>query len=175
MKRILFILATLFCIASLPAQNYNKYFTQNIHERGKLYFVFPQKMKGVKGDSKKAYLSYDFTYLDSENKVSLLTTCFTKEPFVVDSIHVVLPSGRTQSYGIEKIYNERKKGYWNGRNRCYIDFSLWCDMFQGTEPYRLILSSVKGKRIDFTFSKKSWKKNKEIINFLQTLIEMNRN
>lgn len=175
MKKILFFIAALSFGVGLTAQNYSKYFTQNIHEKGKLYFILPMDMEGVKENTGKAALSYDFTYLDSEERVSLLSTCSTPEAFLADSLHIVLPSGKRQSYPIEKIYNEKKRSKWNSRNRCYIDFSLWQDMYKSDEPYTLILTSSNQGKVAFKDSARRWKKKKEIVNFVQTIIEMNRN
>ncbi|WP_288149419.1 hypothetical protein [Bacteroides acidifaciens] len=174
MKTLSFLIAALFCITGLSAQNYNKYFTQNVHEKGMLYFIFPTDMESAKENTSKATLNYDFTYLDSQDSVALLSTCSTKNPLLIDSLHVVLPSGKQRSFPVERIFNEKKKNKWNSRTRCNIDFALWEEMYKNEQAYTLVYTSRSNTSLAFTDSPRKWKKNKNIIHFIQSLIAMNR-
>lgn len=175
MKRLFFVLI-LFAYFPLGAQNLKGFYVQTMHPEGLLYFVYPQKMTELKGESKlcRGPLSYDYTYLDARDSVTLLFSVESNAAFSADSLFVELPDGGMHAYAIEMIYCEPHKNAWRCRLRCVLHYDEWEQMYR-TEPFTLTLFSVKdGTRVSFKDKSSVWSKVRARFARLQEVIRLNR-
>lgn len=175
MKRLYFFVILL---AGLPlgAQNLKGFYVQKMHPDGLLYFVYPQKMPEVKGGVKlcRGPLSYDYTYLDARDSVTLLVSVETNKAFRADSLFVDLPDGSRYACATEMIYCEPFKNIWKCRLRCVLPYGKWEQMYR-TEPFMLTLFTVKDNvRLCFKDKPGVWSKVRARFARLQEMIRLNR-
>lgn len=176
MKR-LFYLAILWVCLSAEAQDLKKFYIQTLHAEGMLYFVFPQKMPEVKEGKRgcREDLSYDYTYLDARDSVSLLMTTFTEPIFNADSVRIGFPSGEQKAIATEMIYCQSTQKGWECRLRCTLHYNDWLRMYHGAQPFTLTLAA-KGSDWQPCFGDKPGKWAKLSTRFirLQEIIRLNR-
>ncbi len=165
MNRLLSILVLIFCGACVHSQDITKFYKQSIHSEGFLYFVYPQKMsqkKSESGNISKKDLSYDYTYLDSKDSVTILMTLTTSMPYRPDSVDIKYNSGNQEnsiSAKAEILYVESQKKYWKTRVRATVGYGEWADIYECPTPMTVSFSSDKDKqKIEFMDSQKKWKK-----------------
>lgn len=173
MKRALLLFFVVILATSAVAKNFNKAFLMNIHQDGKLYFVYETEMascggKGVKG------LRYDYTHIDSDDKVSMLATCTTDNPTKVDSFFIVLPSGERLEHKVEIIYNEASRKGWQNRFRCEIARDVWFDIYESEQPFAVEVHMMDGSVITYKDSERNWQKSRDKMLFIQKIIELNK-
>lgn len=166
----------MFMALPLGAQNLKGFYVQKIHTDGLLYFVYPQKMAGMKENMKlcRGPLSYDYTYLDARDSVTLLVTVETYAVFSADSLFVSLPDGSRHACAAEMIYCEPHKNAWRCRLRCMLPYGTWEQMYRD-KPFTLTLFSAKGG-VSLCFKDKAGAWSKVCARFarLQEMIRLNR-
>ncbi len=173
------LLITYLCLSSFcaHAQSLKDFYIQALHAKGKLYFVLPQKMnvaKEVKNFCAKS-LSYDYTYLDSSDSVSILMTVTTNDVFKADSMIVSLSERTTMRYGVEIIYINPLKRGWESRVSCKITENDWQEMYQGEQPFKItFFSSGSSIRPAYLDKPSKWKKISSKFLKLQEMIRINR-
>lgn len=165
MNKILSILVFLVSFTYINAQDITKFYKQSIHTEGLLYFVYPQKMSIKKGESSnicKKDLSYDYTYLDSKDSVTILMTITTSVPYKPDCIEITYNSGTQKSSvsgNTEILYVESQKKNWITRVRTTIGYSDWTNIYKSPTPITVSFSSDTDKqKIEYMDSQKRWKK-----------------
>lgn len=174
--RRLFLVIVLFMALPLGAQNLKGFYVQKIHPDGLLYFVYPQKMAELKGDMKlcRGALSYDYTYLDARDSVTLLMTVETNAVFSADSLFVDLPEGVRYACAVEMIYREPWKKAWRCRVRCVLTYDLWERMYKA-RPFTFTLFSAED-HVALCFRDKAgaWPKVRARFGRLHEMIRLNR-
>lgn len=175
MKQLLFVILLSVCLP-LGAQNLKGFYVQTMHPEGLLYFVYPRNMAVLKGESKlcRESLSYDYTYLDARDSVTLLVSVETNVAFSADSLFVDIPDGSRCAYATELIYCEPHKNAWKCRLRCVLPYDKWEQMYRAT-PFTLTLFSMKDNT-SVSFKDKSgvWSKVRARFARLQEVIRLNR-
>lgn len=175
MRRLFFVIV-LFMALPLGAQNLKGFYVQKIHPDGLLYFVFPQKMAELKRSMKlcRSPLSYDYTYLDARDSVTLLVTVETNTVFGADSLFVDLPDGARYACKVEMIYREPRKKAWRCRARCMLPYDVWERMYKA-QPFSLTLFSVQDHvALCFRDKSRTWSKVRACFGRLQEMIRLNR-
>ena len=175
MKRILFLSFLLCWCLSMTAQRNNKFYKQSVHAEGALYFVNPQTMPEIKGN--KTYcskpLSYDYTYLDSRDSVTLLMTIVSKNIYKPDYLQVT--GSIEKQYPLELIYCEMAKKGWKSRLKCQIPYDDWKKLYHAAVPFVLEFHAVDGEvQPRFSDKPRSWKKLCDDFIRLQELIDVNK-
>lgn len=163
------------CCLSLTAQKKNKFYRQSPYSEGTLYFVNPQSMPEVKGN--KMYctkpLSYDYTYLDGRDSVTLLMTIVTKKMYKPDHLQITGPIEK--QYPIELLYCEMDKKAWKSRLSCLISYEDWKKMYRAAAPFVLELHSENGEvQPRFSDKPRGWEKLCEDYIRLHDLIDLNK-
>lgn len=165
MNKILFVLLLISSFTTIDAQNINKFYKQTINSEGLLYFVFPQEMSINKSKSTvicKKELSYDYTYLDSRDTVTVLCTITTSIPYKSESVEISYYNGINQTIilrNTEILYIEPKGKNWNTRLRIPITYDEWKSIYSSPIPFSI--SFIEGKenhRIEYKDKKKKWEK-----------------
>lgn len=165
MNKILSILVFWVSFTYINAQDITKFYKQSIHTEGLLYFVYPQKMSIKKGESSnicKKDLSYDYTYLDSRDSVTILMTIATSVPYKPHCIEITYNSGTQKSSvsgNSEILYVESQKKNWITRVRTTIGYNEWVNMYKSPIPITVSFSSDTDiQKIEYMDSQKRWKK-----------------
>lgn len=173
MKRVFLLFFVVILAAGAVAKNLNKAFLTNIHQDGKLYFVYESEMASCDGRGVKS-LRYDYTHIDSYDKVDMLATCSTDMPTKVESLCIVLPSGERLEYKVESIYNEAKRKVWLNRFRCEIKRDVWFDLYDTEQPFIVELRMTDGRVMTYKDSERDWQKSRDKMLFIQELINLNK-
>lgn len=162
---------------TVSAQNLKNFYRQAPHAEGALYFVLPQQMSEAKSQNGMLCesLSYDYTYLDSRDSVTLLLTLTTKEIFRADSLQIETPSGQSRKYGVQTLYYNPVKNCWECRIRTVIPYKEWEAMYHSVEPFALVFSSAESEeRLRFSDKPSKWEKIRSRYVHLQDLIRLNK-
>lgn len=111
---------------------------------------------------RKKDLSYDYTYLDSRDSVTILMTITTSVPYKPDNIDITNNSGTQKSSvsGNTKIlYVESQMKNWRAKIRTTIGYSEWTNIYKSPTPITVSFSSDTGKpKIEYMDSQRKWKK-----------------
>ena len=111
---------------------------------------------------RKKDLSYDYTYLDSRDSVTILMTITTSVPYKPDNIDITNNSGTQKSSvsGNTKIlYVESQMKNWRAKIRTTIGYSEWANIYKSPTPITVSFSSDTGKpKIEYMDSQRKWKK-----------------
>lgn len=145
----------------------------NIHQEGKLYFIYETEMPSCEGKRMKS-LRYDYTHIDSHDKVSMLATCSTDRAVKVDSLYITLPSGAKCGYKVESIYNEADRKGWHHRFRCEIERDAWFELYKTEQPFIIELHLTDGTTILYKDSERQWQKTRDKMLFIQDVILLNK-
>ncbi len=173
-------LTTLLSTSPVSSQNIDKFYIQSPHKDGLLYFVFPQKMSVQKEAEYicKKPLSYDYTYLDANDSVTVLMTLFTSEAFIPEQIHISINNGSTViDRNTEMLFTEPEKGNWKIRIKTNISLEEWTNIYQSSISTPPIFSfSAQGKTFipSYQDNSKRWKKVSSKFRRLLKLITINR-
>lgn len=165
MNRLLSILIFIINFTSVQSQDISKFYKQTIHSEGLLYFVYPQKMSIKKSELTnicKNNLSYDYTYLDSKDSVTILMTITTSVPYKPDRINITYNLGtqkKSISRNAEILYVESQKKYWKTRVRASFKYDEWTDIYNSLTPITICFTSDTEKhKIEYMDSQKKWEK-----------------
>lgn len=159
-------------------QELGGFYKQSIHPEGLLYFIFPQQMpasKNRKSIGKKA-LSYDYTYLDSRDSVTLLMTMNTTEPFIPDSL-IISENGKNPiiKRNLTILYVEAKGKHWVARTKAQMAFEEWIYLYScKTPPQYIFTSKEKALSLIYSNNERNWKKISGKFQKIQELIKINR-
>ena len=176
MKQLFCIVTLLLCLP-MTAQNLGKFYKQALHSEGSLYFVLPQEMSELKIGKEQCCkpLSYDYTYLDARDSVTLLMTTVTKSLFKADSLSISFYVGEQRSYVTELIYCKSVKRGWECRIHCVLPYNDWKLMYQGAEPFTFTLfSKENNSRLSFSNKSGKWSEISTKFVRLQDIIRLNR-
>ena len=127
-------------------------------------------MPKCEGNSTKKGMTFDMTYLSNDDdSVSFTSTIVTNHASPIDSvtIHSNQHSIRTN---IEQIYCEPHKNKYIWRIRYYITWTQWKELYNNQTPYIIEFE----KDLMFSFHKKKWEKEKNDINNILQIIELNK-
>lgn len=125
MKRLFVFFSLLSCVGG-SAQDMKNFYRQAGHDEGTLYFVLPREMAccGAKPGGFSGSLSYDYTYLDARDSVTMLMTVATDGIFEADSVCFETVQGAF-GFGVEPIFRMAGKREWQSRLRCVVPYGLW--------------------------------------------------
>lgn len=174
MKRLSLLAVVLLLGLQAVAQDMKKFYMQNLHPDGLLYFVLPQEMPEVK-DARKVCLkplSYDYTYLDARDSVTLLMTVTTNEVFGPDTLRLAGLS-QEKAFPVEQIYCDLVKKGWECRVGCQLSYADWEEMYRNARPFVLSLSG-NGICARFACKPDDWEKLRACFVRLQDVIRLNR-
>ena len=136
-------------------------------DNGTVYFVVPQKMAKVSDSKALKNLSYDVSYLNSEDSVSFLGTVISRkfQKFTEATISAKgLPEIQAD---IEVIYIEPKGNKYENRLRIRISYKDFKNLYSNSVPY--VVDYGNGLR--FGFKDKSWFKESHFMNDVFIMIE----
>lgn len=115
-------------------------------------------------------MTFDITYLSGdEDSVSFTSTIVIPSPMSSDSVCIKYGANKIKAR-VEHIYCEPYKSFFISRNRYYIKWKEWKDMYENNTPY--IVDFNNGTR--FSFKKKKWEKERKIIIKIIEMIELNK-
>ncbi len=175
MKRLFVFFSLLSCVGG-SAQDMKNFYRQAGHDEGTLYFVLPREMAccGAKPGGFSGSLSYDYTYLDARDSVTMLMTVAADGIFEADSVCFETVQGAF-GFGVEPIFRMAGKREWQSRLRCVVPYGLWEEMYSASEPFVLrVFSSESGACLRFSDKGKIWKKIRPYFGKLQETIRLNR-
>ncbi len=175
MKRLFVLFSLLSCVGA-SAQTMKNFYRQAKHDEGTLYFVLPREMACCEAKPREVAgsLSYDYTYLDSRDSVTVLMTVTTGWAFEADSVCFEIARG-AWGFGVEPIYCTVGKRERQNRLRCIVPYDLWVEMYRAPEPFVLrIFSSENGVELGFSDKRKTWEKIRPYFERLQETIRLNR-
>ena len=169
----LFISAiTLIFTLGIYAQDYSKHYVMNTCDKYRIYYTYSKYMdkncKGVKD------LDYDFTYVDTDDYISMLATCSSLDYTKVDSMLIILPNMECGKFALENLYYEKKNKYWNNRFKCIIPYDFFMKMYENESAYTLRLEAGNSVSLEFKDKPKKWEKRRDTYRFVQTIININR-
>ena len=176
----LFILCGICTCKFVSAQNIEGFYQQAAHAEGLLYFVFPQKMRnhdsGRDVNLSNKPLLYDYTYLDTQDDVTLLITITTVAPFLPDSL--VVFTGKEDlflKWKTEVLYVQTRGKQWEVRTKTQLTFDEWCAIYLlRVVPQYVFVSMDKSCMTFHQDNKREWDKIAARFRKLHNLIQINR-
>lgn len=127
-------------------------------------------MPKCEGNQTRYGLTFDITYLDNDDdSVSFTTTVITALPMSLDSVLIVTAQGNIK-VNTDKIYSEPYKSNYLNRLRFYLKWRDLKLLYGLVIPYVI----VYGDDLRFSFSRKEWMSEREIINRIIKIIELNK-
>ena len=164
------IISMLLLTGICKAQNISHYYTSSFQGNNTLYFVMP---KGdFKNNKTRSNLSYDITYLTTNDTATLIFSYLNKSINIIDSIAIVQNYKIFSSRSI-KLFIEPHHSKWQHR---YSSKFLFTDLFflfnQTDRPKIMIYSKLKVDELSITPS--DWKKNSAIVSKILSMIKVNK-
>lgn len=167
------LVSSIFLIAvafNVNAQNISKHYTASLQNNGTLYFIYAQN--GFEHQQIKSRLSYDITYLTTNDTAVLTYSYFDKSTLDIDSISFT-GGGEVYTSSAKKIFIETKKEKWHYRYSSRLLFTDLNNFFDQAKNPKIILYTKQGL-IELTIKTKAWKKQSYVTKKILTLIKYNR-
>jgi len=168
--RYLFFLSLLFLVSANNAQNISRYYTSSLQENGTLYFIFPQS--GFGNNDSKSKLTYDITYLTTNDTATLNFSYFDASRHVVDSVSFI-GNNKRYSSSVKKIFIGTKRRKWHGRYSSKVLFTDLNSFLSLTDKPRIILYTQQGA-VELTIKARTWKKQSSVAKKILNLIKYNQ-
>lgn len=173
-KRILLLLWSLMFILSssiLYSQDLSKYYISYTQEEGDLYFIYPfTEYKNIQDGST---LSFDITYLESQDSATLNFTYLTDKTFKADSLCLLL-TAQNYCYTAEKIYQDFKKKKWENRFGLKLPIGDLIQFSKSESPPSLRIISIQS-RMDYSVKQKKWDEYQSAIDKILYIIQPDEN
>lgn len=167
---LLILSVTCSCLA-FP-QGRNKLYTSIMADKGMLYYIKPQKMIELKGDSKA--IICDYTYLDSHQDVRMLFTIYTSSPLELDTAQWVDAEGKSYQYALEYIYRNPKGKSWENRVELKLPYQQWQKLFSDTRSPRFVLLVAEDKTLEYVYKENYWQKYLPLYKQFIQSVKLNR-
>ena len=154
---------------SLSAVNVGKMYRSIMTENGPLYFIMPQEMPKSKGSKAKKELLFDVTCHSQGDSLAITSTLYSATPYNEATATIMVPGEEPLRPSVEVIFSDvLKKGY---NNR--IKFTLHREQFMKlfNSPQSFVLDFGQGNT--FSYSSSKWAKEKDLMNQIMTMIEIN--
>jgi hypothetical protein len=168
--RHLFFVLLLFLTSTINGQNISKYYNSSLQENGTLYFIFPQS--GFHNNKINGKLTYDITYLTTNDSAILNFSYYDKLDRTIDSVAFISPSQRFSS-SAKKIFIETKKTKWHYRYSTNILFTDLNVFFNQADNAKIILYTQQGT-VELNIKTKTWRKQSSVTKKILTLIKYNQ-
>lgn len=164
MKRICGLVMACVAIVALCGAGVDKMFVQKHGSDGWLFYVFSQKMPAEKGAGFARNMEYDYTYLECNDSVSLLSTIKTKlSRRPVSAVISFCDSVYTAP--CEMIYARPKGNDFVYRIRVALPFPVWDGMYRCERPFsiRYIFADDRSNELEcrFAYPAGKWNSNRE--------------
>lgn len=135
-----------------------------------LYFILPMHMPKCDGNQTRYGMTFDITYLsDNEDSVSFTSTIVTKQAIKFDTV-CIRSGNKVIKVHPEQLFCEPHGSGYVSRNRYYITWAECKELYQSSVPYVIDF----GEGIKFSFKPKKWAKERETINSIFRIIDMNK-
>lgn len=169
MNRLFFCLLGLTSIVFAQAAKLSDmYIVKNLPD-AKLYFVFENKLQGIKNTD---YIKYDLTYCDSKDSVSVKMSVYQKNLCTIDSL--AFCNGYERCVTIPSLlYQEQSRKKWMGRYDNIVPFSFINQTFSSTQPLTIYIYS-QGKTTTFGVPKSQWKNFSRKMQDILEMIQINK-
>lgn len=168
MNRLFFCLLGLISIVFAQAAKLSDMYIVKKLPDANLYFVFENKLQGIKNTD---YLKYDLTYCDSNDSVSIKMSVYQKNRSTIDSLafnngyerYVTIPS---------LLYQEQSRKKWLGRYDNIVPFRFINQTFRSIQPLTIDIYS-QGKVTTFSMHKSKWKSFSRKMQDIFEMIQIN--
>jgi len=166
---LFFILFSAFLGGSLNAQKISKYYTVMSQKSGNLYYIEPEY--GFTSKKDKCDLTFDMTYLSSDDSLILNFSLIHPEIIEIDSI-AFLQDEKSISSSTQKIFIEDEKKSWEHRYASHFSMEDINDTFLQENSPRLAIYSDQSTLI-MTMKQNHWKKESDIVSKIIRMIQVN--
>ncbi|MGB9772388.1 MAG: hypothetical protein ACPLX7_10510 [Candidatus Kapaibacteriota bacterium] len=168
--RHLFFVSLLLLTGTINGQNISKYYTSSLQGNGTLYFIFPQS--GFNNNKINSKLTYDITYLTTNDTATLNFSYYDKLDRTIDSVVFICGNQRFSSIA-KKIFIETKKTKWHYRYSTNLLFTELNVFFNSADNPKIILYTQQGT-VELNIKAKTWKKYSSVTKKILTLIKYNQ-
>lgn len=153
-------------------------FAQDISERyvsktvgdDNVIFIKPHEINALKSNNLKKQLLADFTIPSQTDSVAFLFSIYSKEPIVLERIKIFCYDRIVFSSALEKMFVKTEKKLYVGRYRFMMSKTNFKTLYSVDYPYVIDIS----KDMKFSFKKRKWNKEKQIITDIIKLAEINQ-
>lgn len=159
-----------FTPSVLRAQSMSKFYVSKSIEDGMLYFILPHKAKLLSGSADK-YLSYDFTYLTTQDSVTMLATFKSRYPQRPKTFH--LGGSRGEGYPVQAIYTNIRGKWWVSRLSCRIPISVWREAMQAKDALQFHWMLDGGEEVVYGYTGAKWQKRQRKYQVFFDILRLN--
>lgn len=175
MRKLYLYLLTLLCflpVGQAVAQNMAKFHVAKATEHGNLYFILPHEisLKAQDGVAAHKAMSYDFTYLASQDSVAMLMTLELQSAPRIKGI--ALGHG-AKAFDLEQIYVKRRGKWWSYRLKAQLPLAYWRQAMLQDSPTPFVIYLENGGKVEYAYSPKKWKKRRERYEVFFTTLDLN--
>ena len=166
---LLFFFFSPFFLLRLEAQKISKYYTTVSQKSGNLYFIEPKY--GFTNKKDKCDLTFDMTYLSSDDSLILNFSLISPEIMEVDSV-AFLQNEKSISSRTQKIFIEDAKKSWEHRYTSHFAIKDIRNTFQQENSPRMAVYSDQNILI-MSMKQNHWKKERDIVSKIIRMIQVN--
>ena len=153
----------------------DKMFILRQSTKGVLVYVMEQKMNCLKTGNKVKSIKYDYTYLQNPDSVTFLSTILL--PSSQSPVSITFKNENIDyTEPVDLIFVKSKGKNFQYRLQIKLPYSLWKELYSNSSPFTIRYTfASEGAEVfyDFGYKEKKWQENREKINHIINIINLN--
>lgn len=176
-KKLILLLISLFTLTGIQASSLKSMYTERRGDNGLVVFFFEKKIPTLNKTDLSSNIKYDFTYVESTDSISMLSTIITPISYRPEKI-IISNCINKFEFIPELIYVTPKKNNLEYRLKIQIPFKEWEEIFGCPESFEIDYVFKENNKIisgSYGMKKNSWKDYCEKMNSIINTIKISTN